>query len=177
MTWRKIEQCDGGDDIQQSDLQTYFGKFGRIVDIDFQSEDKRAMIAFQTCEEAEFAVSIAKIVIKNHSVSAQPMKGSSRNYGSAVRQKVSPVPFDANCNLIVKNLDSDVSESLLYSLLSTYGPIASFRLNRKSHATFAYAAYAEELSFRRALGELDGSFHFGSHLKVEPYRTPEQRQE
>ena len=22
---------------------------------------------------------------------------------------------------------------------------------------------------------MDGAFHFGSHLKVEPYRTPEQR--
>ena len=75
----------------------------------------------------------------------------------------------------MKNLDSDVSQDLLYDLLSKYGEISSFRLNSRPQATFAYAAYYQEAAYRRALQELDGAFHFGSHLKVEPYRTPEQR--
>lgn len=136
--------------LQKEDLQKYFSKFGHIVDIDFQSENNRAMIAFQTYGEAEFTVALAsKIVIKNHSVWAKPMKErpqyytpgenmafktSSRKYISeswGAKPSFQTPKFSANCNLIVRNLDPETPECILHDLLSNYGQIISFRLNKK----------------------------------------------
>lgn len=74
ITWRKIGSDLSTESLQKEDLRKYYSKFGRIVDIDFQSENNRAMIAFERSIEAEFAVAVTKIVIRNHSVWAKPMK-------------------------------------------------------------------------------------------------------
>ena len=62
------------DDLTRKDIENYFRKFGKIVDMDFQSDSNRAMIIFSKCSEAEFALVTPKLEIKNHSVWAKPMK-------------------------------------------------------------------------------------------------------
>lgn len=52
ITWRKLKSEISLNSLQKEDLLRYYSKFGRIVDVDFQSENNRAMIAFERSKDA-----------------------------------------------------------------------------------------------------------------------------
>jgi RNA recognition motif-containing protein len=46
--------------LKKEDLQSYFGLHGKIVDMDFQSDNCRAFIAFSSCDDAQFVLKTEK---------------------------------------------------------------------------------------------------------------------
>jgi len=59
--------------LRKQDIQNYFSKFGKIVDFDFQSSNNRALIAFASSGEAEFACFVAKLDLKGHKIVVKPV--------------------------------------------------------------------------------------------------------
>tara|TARA_B110000285_G_scaffold137909_1_gene154442 strand:- start:492 stop:698 length:207 start_codon:yes stop_codon:yes gene_type:complete len=60
--------------IEKMDLQNYYSKSGTILDIEMNDSESRAVITFESCKDAEFALTIPKLTLKNHSVWASPLK-------------------------------------------------------------------------------------------------------
>lgn len=81
VTWRRLDyDIDNIKGIEKIDLENYYRKIGKILDIALKPETNKAIITFSSCPEAEFALITKEFTLKNHSIWAKALKGDGKKF-------------------------------------------------------------------------------------------------